>query len=49
MMAVPLDCTALDAVIIDLDGTMVDTLGDFAQALNLMLDERNIVRSASCG
>ena len=39
MMAVPLDCTALDAVIIDLDGTMVDTLGDFAQALNLMLDD----------
>jgi phosphoglycolate phosphatase len=27
----------LDAAIIDLDGTMVDTLGDFAQALNLML------------
>ena len=27
----------LDAVIIDLDGTMVDTLGDFAAALNGML------------
>lgn len=26
-----------DAVIIDLDGTMVDTLGDFVMALNLML------------
>jgi phosphoglycolate phosphatase len=26
-----------DAAIIDLDGTMVDTLGDFTQALNLML------------
>ncbi len=26
-----------DAVIIDLDGTMVDTLGDFVVALNLML------------
>lgn len=38
MIALPLDCTALDAAIIDLDGTMVDTLGDFAQALNLMLD-----------
>ncbi|WP_369973933.1 hypothetical protein [Polaromonas sp. SP1] len=24
-------------MLIDLDGTMVDTLGDFAQALNLML------------
>jgi phosphoglycolate phosphatase len=27
----------LDAAIIDLDGTMVDTLGDFVVALNLML------------
>lgn len=27
----------VDAVIVDLDGTMVDTLGDFAAALNLML------------
>jgi len=27
----------VDAAIVDLDGTMVDTLGDFAQALNLML------------
>ena len=30
---------ALDAVIIDLDGTMVDTLGDFEVALNRMLAE----------
>jgi phosphoglycolate phosphatase len=30
---------ALQAAIIDLDGTMVDTLGDFAVALNAMLDE----------
>lgn len=37
MIALPLDCTTLDAAIIDLDGTMVDTLGDFAQALNRML------------
>ncbi|MES2192412.1 MAG: phosphoglycolate phosphatase [Pseudomonadota bacterium] len=29
----------LDAAIIDLDGTMVDTLGDFVVALNLMLAE----------
>ncbi|WP_284337393.1 phosphoglycolate phosphatase [Comamonas sp. NoAH] len=29
----------LDAVIVDLDGTMVDTLGDFAQALNRMLQD----------
>ena len=27
----------VDAAIVDLDGTMVDTLGDFAQALNRML------------
>ena len=30
---------ALDAAIIDLDGTMVDTLGDFAEALNRMLGD----------
>ena len=29
----------VDAVIIDLDGTMVDTLGDFSEALNRMLRE----------
>jgi phosphoglycolate phosphatase len=29
----------LDAVIIDLDGTMVDTMGDFVVALNLMLTD----------
>ena len=29
----------LQAAIVDLDGTMVDTLGDFAVALNRMLDE----------
>ncbi|MBA3774318.1 MAG: phosphoglycolate phosphatase [Ramlibacter sp.] len=29
----------LQAAIVDLDGTMVDTLGDFAAALNRMLDE----------
>ena len=39
MMVLSLDCAALDGAIIDLDGTMVDTLGDFAQALNLMLDD----------
>lgn len=32
-----LNRTTFDAAIIDLDGTMVDTLRDFAQALNLML------------
>jgi len=30
---------AFDAAIVDLDGTMVDTLGDFVAALNRMLDE----------
>ena len=32
-----LDLSQFDAAIVDLDGTMVDTLGDFAVALNLML------------
>ena len=39
MVSLPVARTALDAAIIDLDGTMVDTLGDFAQALNRMLDD----------
>ncbi|MBT9475815.1 phosphoglycolate phosphatase [Polaromonas sp.] len=29
----------IDAVIIDLDGTMVDTMGDFVAAINLMLGD----------
>jgi phosphoglycolate phosphatase len=33
------DPLALQAVIVDLDGTLVDTLGDFDVALNLMLAE----------
>jgi phosphoglycolate phosphatase len=33
-----------DAAIVDLDGTMVDTLGDFVVALNLMLDELALPR-----
>jgi phosphoglycolate phosphatase len=32
------------AAIIDLDGTLVDTLGDFAAALNLMLDALGLPR-----
>lgn len=32
-----LDPGAFDAAIVDLDGTMVDTVGDFVAALNLML------------
>ncbi len=31
------DLSRFDAAIVDLDGTMVDTLGDFAEALNRML------------
>jgi phosphoglycolate phosphatase len=35
----PLNLSTFDAAIIDLDGTMVDTLGDFEVALNVMLSE----------
>ena len=34
----------LQAAIVDLDGTMVDTLGDFVVALNRMLDELSVRR-----
>lgn len=34
--------SVFDAAIIDLDGTMVDTLGDFAVALNLMLADMSL-------
>jgi phosphoglycolate phosphatase len=34
-----LNHTAFDAAIIDLDGTMVDTMGDFVVAVNLMLHD----------
>jgi phosphoglycolate phosphatase len=33
----PKSIAGLQAAIVDLDGTMIDTLGDFALALNLML------------
>ena len=36
------DLSRCDAVIVDLDGTMVDTLGDFAAALGLMLNELDL-------
>jgi phosphoglycolate phosphatase len=35
----PLDWTPLQAAIVDLDGTMVDTVGDFEVALNAMLTD----------
>ena len=44
-MQIQLDNT-LDAAIVDLDGTMVHTLGDFAVALNFMLDELSLARIA---
>lgn len=37
MTSFSFDPTRFDAAIVDLDGTMVDTLGDFAEALNRML------------
>lgn len=37
MNFLPLNPAHFDAAIVDLDGTMVDTLGDFAEALNRML------------
>lgn len=36
---IPLPPSCVDAAIIDLDGTMVDTLGDFSEALNRMLQD----------
>lgn len=38
----PLDWTSLHAVIVDLDGTMVDTVGDFDVALNAMLADHHL-------
>ena len=38
-MLFPVTTHALDAAIVDLDGTMVDTIGDFHAALNLMLTD----------
>jgi len=40
------DHTRFDAAIVDLDGTTIDTLGDFAQALNRMLDDLALPRVA---
>ncbi|WP_343593254.1 phosphoglycolate phosphatase [Paracidovorax wautersii] len=37
--AAAFDATRYDAAIVDLDGTMIDTLGDFTEALNRMLRE----------
>lgn len=40
--SVPFSLEAFDAAIVDLDGTMVDTLGDFAEAIRLMLAEMQL-------
>lgn len=42
MNTIGLDLTRFDAAIVDLDGTMVDTLGDFAEALNRMLSDLSL-------
>ena len=41
-----IDLREFPAALVDLDGTMVDTLGDFTVALNLMLDELGLPRVA---
>ncbi|MCR8958352.1 phosphoglycolate phosphatase [Variovorax sp. S2] len=42
MTSLDLDLTRFDAAIVDLDGTMVDTLGDFAVSLNHMLTDLSL-------
>lgn len=37
-----LNPSGVDAVIVDLDGTMVDTMGDFNEALNRMLRDLSL-------
>lgn len=39
LMRMNIDLSSIDAAIVDLDGTMVDTIGDFVVALNHMLDD----------
>ena len=46
-MTIYQSATAFDAVIVDLDGTMVDTMGDFVAALNLMLAELPAIDSSA--
>lgn len=42
MNSISFDPTRFDAAIVDLDGTMVDTLGDFAVSLNHMLADLSL-------
>lgn len=44
MNSISFDHSRFDAAIVDLDGTMVDTLGDFAVSLNHMLDDLALPR-----
>ena len=41
-----LNTALFDAAIIDLDGTLVDTMGDFVVALNLMLADLSLPQAA---
>lgn len=41
------DSTPIHAVIFDLDGTLIDSLADIAEAINLMLDDRKYPRRES--
>ncbi|MFI8616617.1 phosphoglycolate phosphatase [Acidovorax sp. NPDC077693] len=43
MNFLPLNQKQLDAAIVDLDGTMVDTMGDFAEAINRMLRDLDLL------
>ena len=43
-LSLSLPTREFDAAIIDLDGTLVDTLGDFVAALGLTLDELDLAR-----
>lgn len=44
--AIPLALSSFDAVMLDLDGTLVDTLGDFTQALAGMLEALDLTSHA---
>lgn len=46
-MTIYQSAAAFDAVIVDLDGTMVDTMGDFVVALNSMLAELPAIDSSA--